>query len=393
MPIAMAVPIAPYARPRPIAPSRSPRPRYSAVAGSGWTVRTTRISPIPSVYQASRRMRLGARPQRSTSSYSAALNRSASKRSRTSRPTRPTDISTRSQSGTSPMRGRPARSRSISRPSAHERDASGVAHAEDREEGLLRNLHRPHPLHPLLPFLLLLEQLALAADVATVALRQDVLAHGADGLARHDVAPDRRLDGHLEHLARDQLLQLVGELAARRLRPIPVDDEAQRVDGLAVHQDVELHEVGRAVPRLLVVHRCVALGPALELVVVVDDQLRERELEVHVDALRVQVLHVLEAAAATRRELHEAADVPVRGHHAELDPRLLDRLDLADVRELRRIVHVHPAAVHRQLHPVLDGRGARDEVQVELALQALLDDLHVEQAEEAAAEPEAEGDR
>ena len=37
------------------------------------------------------------------------------------------------------------------------------------------------------------------------------------------------------------------------------------------------------------------------------------------------------------------------------------------------------------------GRGG-DEVEVELALQALLNDFHVEQAEEAAAEAEAEGD-
>ena len=35
----------------------------------------------------------------------------------------------------------------------------------------------------------------------------------------------------------------------------------------------------------------------------------------------------------------------------------------------------------------------RDQVEVELALEALLDDLHVEQPEEAAAEPEPERDR
>src|SRR6185369_17576199 len=34
-----------------------------------------------------------------------------------------------------------------------------------------------------------------------------------------------------------------------------------------------------------------------------------------------------------------------------------------------------------------------DEVEIELALEALLDDLHVKEAEESAAEPEAERDR
>ena len=39
---------------------------------------------------------------------------------------------------------------------------------------------------------------------------------------------------------------------------------------------------------------------------------------------------------------------------------------------------------------VLDARRGGDQGEAELALEALLDDLHVQQAEEAAAEPEAE---
>ena len=42
---------------------------------------------------------------------------------------------------------------------------------------------------------------------------------------------------------------------------------------------------------------------------------------------------------------------------------------------------------------VLDRRRRGDEVEVELALQPLLDDLHVQQAQEAAAEAEAQRDR
>ncbi len=52
-----------------------------------------------------------------------------------------------------------------------------LVHPEHRQECLLRDLHRADPLHALLAFLLLLEQLALAGDVATVALGEDVLAH------------------------------------------------------------------------------------------------------------------------------------------------------------------------------------------------------------------------
>src|SRR4029077_4412929 len=76
---------------------------------------------------------------------------------------------------------------------------------EHGEEGLLRDLDRAHHLHPLLAFLLLLEQLALARDVAAVALGGDVLAVGVDGRAGDDVAADRSLDGDLEVLPWDRV--------------------------------------------------------------------------------------------------------------------------------------------------------------------------------------------
>src|SRR6185437_9160505 len=56
--------------------------------------------------------------------------------------------------------------------------------AEHREERLLRHLHPADLLHALLALLLLLEQLALARDVAAVALREHVFAPRLDGLAR-----------------------------------------------------------------------------------------------------------------------------------------------------------------------------------------------------------------
>src|SRR5687767_3341412 len=57
----------------------------------------------------------------------------------------------------------------------HVTGASGSVDLQDGQEGLLRYLHRTDLLHPLLSFLLLLEKLALAADVTAVALREHVL--------------------------------------------------------------------------------------------------------------------------------------------------------------------------------------------------------------------------
>src|SRR5439155_6961966 len=92
-----------------------------------------------------------------------------------------------------------------------ETPARRLVDLEESEKGLLGDVHPPDLLHPLLPFLLLLEKLALARDVAAVALRKDVLAHGRDVLTGDDLAADRRLDRHLEQLPRDHLPQLLSQ--------------------------------------------------------------------------------------------------------------------------------------------------------------------------------------
>ena len=66
-----------------------------------------------------------------------------------------------------------------------------------------------------------------------------------------------------------------------------------------------------------------------------------------------------------------------------------DLHDLHRVRHVDRIVDLDLAAV-AQLDLVDDRRRGRDQVEIELALQPLLDDLEMQQPEEAAAEAEAE---
>src|SRR3546814_7151514 len=83
--------------------------------------------------------------------------------------------------------------------------------------------------------------------VAAVAFGQHVLAQGRDGLARDDAAADRRLDGDLEHLPRDEILEPLAQGPAPPLRLRPVDDHRQRVHRLGIHQDGHLpEELGRA---------------------------------------------------------------------------------------------------------------------------------------------------
>src|SRR5207244_1100911 len=105
-----------------------------------------------------------------------------------------------------------ARRRIASRePSALSAPLTDVEHGEER---LLRHLDRTDLLHPLLPLLLVLEQLALARDVAAIAFREHVLAARLHSLACDDARPDGRLDRHIEHLAGNLLAQLFDEQLA-----------------------------------------------------------------------------------------------------------------------------------------------------------------------------------
>src|SRR5271168_5421594 len=88
-------------------------------------------------------------------------------------------------------------------------DACLRIHLQRGDERFLRDVDLAELAHLLLAGLLLLEQLALAGGVAAVALGGDVLAQGPDGLPGDDLAADRRLDWDLEHVRRDQVLELL----------------------------------------------------------------------------------------------------------------------------------------------------------------------------------------
>src|SRR6266851_1336888 len=131
---------------------------------------------------------------------------------------------------------------------------------QHRHERLLWNLDRTDPLHPSLAFLLLFQQLAFTRDVAAVALGKHVFPYRRNRLAGNHLAADRCLQRHLEHLTRDDRLQLLDKFAALNLRLAAMRDERQSVDWFARDQDVELDQVAFAKTDHLVVHRRVALG-------------------------------------------------------------------------------------------------------------------------------------
>ena len=151
--------------------------------------------------------------------------------------------------------------------------------------------------HLLFALFLLFQQLFLAGDVAAVALGQHVLAHGLDRLTGDDLAADGRLNGDLEEVARDVVPQLLADAAALGVGVVAEDDHGQSIHGVAVEQEIQLHQVALAVLLELVVVAGVAAAPALDGVEEVVDDLAQRYLVMQVHARFIHILHVNEHAA------------------------------------------------------------------------------------------------
>src|SRR5690606_15931500 len=182
---------------------------------------------------------------------------------------------------------------------------SDVQHGQ---EGFLRNLHPADLLHALLARLLLLQQLALATDVAAVALGGDVLAQRLDAAAGDDLVADRGLHGDLEHLPRYQFLHLLGEIAAARICMVLVNDVAERVNLLAVDQQVQLHQRRRLEVRELVVEGREAAAHRLQAVEDIQYHRGQRQLVGHLH-LRAGVVHLRLHAALLYAQVDDIADM------------------------------------------------------------------------------------
>src|SRR5271165_1379953 len=263
-----------------------------------------------------------------------------------------------------------------------------LADLEDRQKRLLRDVHLPDALHPLLALFLLFEQLAFARNVSAVALGDDVLADRRDGFARHDLRADRRLDRYLEHLPRNQLPHLRYQRAPAIVSEVAMDDDRERIDRLARDQDVQLHHRRLPRPRQVVIERSIAARHRLEPVVEVQHDLVQRQLVGEHHPGGCDVLEVLLPPAFFLDQLEDSADILLIGQDHRRDDRLFHRVDLTGIGPARRVLYLDNGTIGQRDLVAHAGRGG-DEVKLVLPLQPLLDDLHVQQPEEAAAKAEA----
>lgn len=266
-----------------------------------------------------------------------------------------------------------------------------VSGLEDADEGVLGDADFAEGFHLGFALLLLLEEFALSGDVTAVTFGGDVLAHGRDGFPGDDLSADGGLNGDDEHLGGDDVFEFLGEVAAVGGGFVGVDDGGEGFDRFAGDEHVHLDHLLRAVAGVLVVHGAVAASHGFELIVEVDEDFGEGDGAGEHDATIIDGLGILEDAALVHEELHDVADEFGGDHDEDADHGLANFLDLGGLGEEGGVVDDDLGSVG--LGDFVDhGRVGGNDIHVELAAEAFLDDLHVEKAEESAAEAEAEGD-
>ena len=255
----------------------------------------------------------------------------------------------------------------------------------------MRDINLSDGLHPLLTFFLLLEELALAGDVAAVTLRGHVLAHGTDALTGNDLAADSGLDGDLIHLDGDDIFELGSQGTPTTFGLVPVHDAGEGIHGLSIDEHLQLDHAVRAVACWLVVEGTVAARDGFDLVVEVDEDLVERQDSRDHDAPGVDGVGALHDAALVHHDLHDVADILVRDHNKTFHDGFANLLDDAHVGEISGVVDHEGLAIGLD-HLVDDARIGGDDIHVIFTTQALDDDLHVKESQEATAEAETKGD-
>ncbi len=139
----------------------------------------------------------------------------------------------------------------------------------------------------------------------------------------------------------------------------------------------------------MVVERGVSFRYTLQLVVEVDHNLAKRHIECHLHAVARYVFLLDQFSALAEAERHYRPDKVGGGDYRSTDIRFLDIIDKRRFGQAGGIVHLgHGTFLVVDAIAYVRHRG--DYIHIEFTSEAFLYYLHVEQAEEAAAETEAE---
>ena len=186
------------------------------------------------------------------------------------------------------------------------------------------------------------------------------------------------------------ILELFRQSAGAGVGIIGKDDEAEGVHHFAVEKDIQLDQTAGTVIRKLIIEAGIAAAAALERIKEIVDDLGQRQIVMQLHTGGIEVLGILVDAAALLTEIHQGTDIFRRGEDACLDIRLLRLRNGGGIRVVGGVINGNLCAVGEG-EVVDNAGGGGDEIEIEFPLQTLLNDLHVEKPQKAAAEAEAQG--
>jgi len=141
---------------------------------------------------------------------------------------------------------------------------------------------------------------------------------------------------------------------------------------------------------VLVVERCITLGNRFETIIEIKNYLIERQLiNNHYTAGR-QILYLPLYAALLFAESENSADIIIGNMNVSQNERLFNIVDMRQFRQFCSCLDLDHRIVCA-VNPVDNCRRSSYQVKIELALESLLNNLHMEEAKKTA--PEAETER
>ena len=160
-----------------------------------------------------------------------------------------------------------------------------LVHLEHCKECRLGHLHITNLAHTFLTLLLLLQQLTLTADITTITLGSHILTHLTHSLSGNNLCTNGRLNGNIKLLAGDELFEFLAHLATEVIGVVGEDERRECIHRLAIEQNIEFREAALTIANLVVVKRGITPRDALQLIVEVEDNLRQRHIEVNLHPL------------------------------------------------------------------------------------------------------------
>src|SRR5437660_1407301 len=167
-------------------------------------------------------------------------------------------------------------------------------------------------------------------------------------------------------------------------------DDGQSIHLFAGHEDVQFRHRRFPVACEVVVQRGITTGNGFQPIVEVEHDLVEWQLILQHDAGRAHILEALLLTTLVFHQFQNSAHVLLAGQDGGKDDWLFDLGNFALVGPFGGIVHFDVRAVGLGDFVTYAG-GGRDQVQIELAFQTLLDNFHVQKTQKATAEAEPQG--